>query len=237
MSEHSAAGLGPRAQRLLRRFDRFARSARPALEQHFGSEATAIAREARSEFQRLAGEIPYRGRESDMMFGNIAGPYQILAYVLVLKGRSHPLQAIGAWVGDAVPVPASWVPRWLVRPVLRLALPLLLRRARRSARASQENPQADEFVWEIVEEPGSDLALNIQSCAVCAAYAKHDAMDAVPYVCALDDVMSDALGLGLRRTGTRALGADACDFRYEPGGEPLRLRDQYDLATGTKRPG
>jgi hypothetical protein len=38
--------------------------------------------------------------------------------------------------------------------------------------------------------------------------------------------MSDAFGLGLRRTGTRAVGAERCDFVYEFDGKPLQLRDR-----------
>ena len=34
--------------------------------------------------------------------------------------------------------------------------------------------------------------------------------------------MSEVLGMGLRR-GTRALGADCCDFRFKAGGEPRPL--------------
>ena len=67
------------------------------------------------------------------------------------------------------------------------------------------------------------------SCAVCHAFSKHDAVDVVPYVCAIDDQLSAKLGLGLRRTGTHALGSGCCDFRYKLGGEPLTLRSQYAL--------
>ncbi len=48
-----------------------------------------------------------------------------------------------------------------------------------------------------------------------------------PYMCATDDLVSDQLDQGLRRTGTIALGAHRCDFRYKAGGEPLRLAEQY----------
>lgn len=51
-------------------------------------------------------------------------------------------------------------------------------------------------------------------------------MDLVPYMCATDDVVSDRGGQGLRRTGTIAVGAHQCDFRYKRGGEPLHLAPQ-----------
>jgi hypothetical protein len=52
-------------------------------------------------------------------------------------------------------------------------------------------------------------------------------MDLVPYMCATDDVMSDRGGQGLRRTGTIALGAHECDFRYQRKGEPQHVADLY----------
>ncbi len=69
--------------------------------------------------------------------------------------------------------------------------------------------------------------MNIKSCAICHAFSKYDAMDLVPYMCASDDVVSDRGGQGLRRNGTIALGRHECDFRYERGGEPLRVAEQY----------
>ena len=200
-----------------------------SLERRFGDASAEILREARREYETLADEVPYKGNDFDLMKVNIVGPAQLLAVALVLRRRGHASEAIGVWFEDAFEVPGSWVPRWLIRALFPIVRPLLLRRVRASACASQERRHPDEFLWEVVDEPGSAVAVNIQRCAVCQLYGKHDAMDMVPVICALDDEISDQLGLGLRRTGTRALGADHCDFRYDPGGEPLRLRDQYDI--------
>jgi len=40
-------------------------------------------------------------------------------------------------------------------------------------------------------------------------------------------LVSDWQGQGLRRTGTIALGAHHCDFRYKPDQEPKRVAAQY----------
>ena len=86
-----------------------------------------------------------------------------------------------------------------------------------------------EFKVEMVDGQGKDFAFgyNIRSCAICHLYAQHDAMALVPYMCASDDVVSDQQGQGLRRSGTIALGATQCDFRYQPGGQPRRVADEY----------
>lgn len=236
----SEAALARRRQKLLRGFDRFTRSAERSLEVRFGGSAGAIADEARREFEGLADGIPYKGRDRDLMMQNIVGPTFRLAYVLVLRRRGHSREEIGAWIGESEERPARWLPAawvpaaWrIARPLLR---PLVRRQFRRAAEASQRRNDPDEFVFATVDDPESDLAFDILQCAVCQTFAKHDALDIVPYVCTLDDKFSDALGAGLRRTGTLSLGADRCDFRFAVGAKPLRLREQYDLPTA-KLPG
>ena len=72
-----------------------------------------------------------------------------------------------------------------------------------------------------------DWGMNVKSCAICSSFSKYDAMDLVPYMCASDDVMSDQGEQGLRRTGTIAVGAHQCDFRYKSGGEPQHIAEEY----------
>lgn len=69
--------------------------------------------------------------------------------------------------------------------------------------------------------------MNIKSCAICHLFSQHDAMDLVPYMCASDDVISDKSGQGLMRSGTIALGASHCDFRFKKDGEGRALSGQY----------
>jgi len=98
---------------------------------------------------------------------------------------------------------------------------------RAAAEASQRDTKRGEFMFEIVAEDGFDSGMNILSCGICFEFSKHDAMDLVPYMCATDDVVSDRFDEGLRRTGTIALGAHHCDFRYRKGGQPNRVADNY----------
>lgn len=97
------------------------------------------------------------------------------------------------------------------------------------AKDSQANPQPGEDVIEMVAvDPAKyDYGFNVHSCAISQSAAKHDAMEVVPYMCAVDDVMSEKGNQGLQRTGSIALGASHCDFRYKSGGEPRPLAEQY----------
>lgn len=98
-----------------------------------------------------------------------------------------------------------------------------------SGQASQRKSRPGEFVFEVFlgDRAEYDWGMNIKSCAICHAFSKYGAMDLVPYMCATDDLTSDFGRQGLRRTGTIALGAHQCDFRYKSGGEPLRLVEQF----------
>lgn len=98
-----------------------------------------------------------------------------------------------------------------------------------AAEASQTDAAPGEDVIEFVSGENADFewGYNVKSCAICQAAARDDAMSLVPYFCAVDDVMSDKGNQGLRRTGSLALGASHCDFRYRRGGQPNRLAEQY----------
>lgn len=176
----------------------------------------AAAAEARAAFARLAPEMPYAGRRDHIMFPPAFAVFQWLAVHQVLRDRGVDAHRLGREILKLPPTPRPDYTPEQVQQILA------------DARQSQQSAAANEFVFELLfGEPELDWAMNVTSCAVCHAYARHDAMELVPYLCASDDVESDAGGLGLRRTGTIALGAHRCDFRYKRGGEPLRLAGQY----------
>lgn len=100
----------------------------------------------------------------------------------------------------------------------------------KSKREADESRQLNDnkiFVWETVDAKDEEASgYNVTSCAICHLYGTYDAIDLVPYMCAGDDLVSDAYDQGLRRNGTIALGAQSCDFRFHYGqpGEPLAAR-------------
>jgi hypothetical protein len=99
----------------------------------------------------------------------------------------------------------------------------------RLAEESQINsiPGEDIVEFVVTDRADFDWGYNVKSCAIHQAAAKYDAADLVPYMCAVDDVMSDKGNQGLKRNGSLAVGAQHCDFRYKRGGQPQRLVEQY----------
>jgi len=178
------------------------------------AEVEALAAEAREAFALLADEIPYADRRDHSMFEPAFGVFQWLAVFQAARARGIDAHRLGRSV-LALRLPALPGP----------PPPAILEKFRREAEASQRSGDPSEFVFELVEGDGdeTDWGIDITSCAVCHAFGRHEAMELVPYMCATDDVMSDAADQGLRRSGTIALGSPRCDFRYKQGGEPRRL--------------
>ena len=171
---------------------------------------------ARERFAAMAEELPYRGQPRHVMASSIYGTAAMLAVFEVLREDGISAHTWGAALQELPTGPDA--------PTDERAM----ERMRREAEASQAGAAPNEFVFEMVEGDTPDgYGMNIRSCAVCHLFSGYGAMELVPYMCSLDDVASDAHGQGLRRTGTIALGATHCDFRFRKGGEPLRLAGQY----------
>jgi hypothetical protein len=113
--------------------------------------------------------------------------------------------------------------RRLVSPVLRTLaggafrrLPVLRNTIARMAERSRE---PGGFVMRKLEPgPGELLALDVERCPLAELFAREGAPEVGPLICKLDDVMVEALGVELQRTGTIAAGATRCDFRYRRKG-------------------
>ncbi len=177
------------------------------------SEVDALELDAAKEFETLIDDIPYADRPDHVMAPPVLGAGILLAFYAAARARGCSVHRFGRMIHEAPLPPFSDSP--LAR--------------RRDAAESQTKAAPNEFVFEFLDGDGKELdyGYDVTSCAICHLYAKHDATDLVPYLCALDDKISAAQDSGLRRTGAIALGAHRCDFRYKAGGEPLSLASQY----------
>ena len=177
--------------------------------------------DAAARFERMIPDMAYLDRPKDPMAGSVFWCSASLALCLALKDRGVSVHDYGrALLAQAERGP---VPDGMDSDVSEWMDPL-----QEAAAASQREQRPGEFVFEVLPNgEGFDWGMNVKSCAICHQFSKFDAMDLVPYMCATDDVMSDRLGQGLRRSGTIALGAHQCDFRYQKGGEPARVAERH----------
>lgn len=189
-------------------------------------DAQSAVDEAQGIFDAMIPDMAYVDRRGAAMAFSVFGCSALLALYLALKKRGIDVhqfgQALLEGMATAPPPeaeePSDDQPSRAERFAAFVA----------DGEASLRDGAPGEFVFEVL--PGAargEWGMNIKSCAICHQFAKYDAMDLVPYMCATDDIESDRQGLGLRRHGTIALGAHQCDFRYARGGEPLRVAEQY----------
>lgn len=190
----------------------------------FATETDAVIAEASAIFDEMLPNMAYVDKPEHPLASALFTCGVNLSLYLALKQRGVDVHAFGSAMLTGLtraPIP---VPQESDE-----ALHERLKHFAVLAEASQTNAAPGEDVVEFVSGENAEFewGYNVKSCAICHQAAKYDAMDLVPYFCAVDDVMSDKGNQGLRRTGSLAVGASHCDFRYTRGGEPHRLVEQY----------
>jgi hypothetical protein len=192
----------------------------------FVEDADAIVEQAATIFEEMIPDMAYLEKPDHPMAGAVFACSANLAVYLALRDRGIDAHHFGGAMLSALskaPIPPASEPHSDQSPAERFAQFVEV------ADASQTDARPGEFVYEAIigDRQEFDWGMNITSCAICSAYSKYDAMDLVPYMCATDDVVSDREKQGLRRSGSIAVGASHCDFRYQRSGEPRHLAEQY----------
>lgn len=213
---------------MLRGFDRFARRARLSLIRHYGSEfADSVLSEARVEFQRVLPEIPYIGGRR-----NIFTPVMIVNGWMVALYRA--MAARGKTAEDVIRVCSEvsdeflrMFPSFVLKLAGRLAFnPLARRIFKRQAARSQARAYPEDFVWQVKEGGGDDVALVFEECAVNKFYDRQHLEELKPYCNFFDVTYSRLMGMGINANETIGLGCSSCSLRYKHGREteiPKRL--------------
>jgi hypothetical protein len=82
-----------------------------------------------------------------------------------------------------------------------------------------QNSNKDGFVANIItdkeETYGLGYGIDILECGICKLFKKHGYEKYASILCEVDKLTSGLAGLQLIRTGTIALGAKKCDFRFK----------------------
>ena len=83
--------------------------------------------------------------------------------------------------------------------------------------AEESKTRTGENNWVVDVLPGCDeydLGYDYHECGVCKICRDEGCPELAKYMCRLDFVIADIMGMKLVRTKTLAEGADLCDFRY-----------------------
>ena len=106
---------------------------------------------------------------------------------------------------------------------------------RRWAEKSHKRKYENDWVVDILE--GTDqyeLGYDYHECGICRLCQDEGCFELAKYLCRLDFVLADIIGMDLFRTQTIAEGADFCDFRYKKDKERGMYINEYGNQNGPK---
>lgn len=210
-------------EHLLREFDQVVQRVYPLLQTRYGQPfVDTIVAKARQEYARLIPQLPHIGGKSNRLTQNLIGSAWFLAVYRAMRVQGRPTEEIGKLFLDMYEVWADRYPSW----VLKLQgwytfTPLARWQRNRQAQLSQEKRYPGDWVYHTLPRNGYDLGVDYTECAICKFYQSQGAGELLPYLCQLDYVLSERMGLGLVRTQTLAEGAERCDFRLKHGGKTV----------------
>jgi hypothetical protein len=105
-------------------------------------------------------------------------------------------------------LPAKLINTWLA--------PMLLKRLNKRV---SNNSNKDGFIANIITDKnqtyGLGYGIDILQCGICKLFDRHNYGKYSSILCEVDELTSSLAGLKLVRTGTIALGAKKCDFRFK----------------------
>lgn len=80
---------------------------------------------------------------------------------------------------------------------------------------SHERKYENDWVVDVLDKTDDyDLGYNYYECGICKLCQDEGCFELARYLCRLDFVLADIMGMKLERTKTLADGGDFCDFRY-----------------------
>jgi hypothetical protein len=206
-----------------RTFERFLRSAAPALARHHGQEfADEVVAAARTEYERVLPQVP-----------DIGGARNVFQPVMTVNGwivaLHRAMSARGKQAEDAIRVCQEVFDGWLrrlpdvaLRGIGRAFFSAPMRRyLERQAQRSQERRYAQDFVWRVERGPGGEMALVFDECAVNKWYEAQGVRELKPYCNFADVTYSRLMGMGVDASETIGLGCERCALRYKRGRETV----------------
>ena len=112
MSEVSSEVRVKRRKRLMKAFERRGKGRERILAGRYGADAAAaIAQDAHRAYEDLVDEIPYAGRDRDIMARASIGTYEMLAFYKAMKAHGHSLVDVGTFVEESSAAPLAWAAR------------------------------------------------------------------------------------------------------------------------------
>ena len=222
-TEAQTHGVSSRhTEKLLGKFDRFLKRSNAVLVERYGDEKAAVMRgEMMDEYRRLIPGVPYIGGRRNINDRPMTmAPYALALYRVVVR-YGGSVEDAGELLHLSMRSQLDRIPRVLRHAIGRQRFGRLRKRKlEKAARRSQARRYEGDWVFERIEGDGEtfDFGIDYTEGGIVKYLDAHEADELGPYLCDLDYVMFEAMGIGLHRTKTLAWGCDRCDFRLSKHG-------------------
>ncbi len=211
-----------RTPQLLKGFDKAISHIKPVLITRYGDEANALIQDSRQKYHDLIPQIPYIGDNNPLLDVFFFPASRHLGIYKAFQKYGKTVEEVGRLIYEIGEAEIKAIPG-LVRRVIGVLWFSRWFRGRLKERAalSKEHKYPGGYVVEYVQGDGKDFDYEFDyfECAVLNFYRQQGAVELVPYICAIDEIASELLGWGLRRTMTLAEGGTKCDFQFKKGGK------------------
>ena len=207
-----------RERSMLREFDNAMHRIRPPLVRRYGEAfVSKIAPKIRSEFKRLIPQLPYIGGSGNpLLTFFLVSTAWYLAFYRAIQKQGKDVNELDPLIPD---VYQSWMdsyPAWVLRLGGWLAFTKIARRGlERNSKISQKQRYPGDWLFSFVPKNGHDFGVDYTECGIYKFCQEQNAAELMPYLCSVDFIMSERMGLGLERTMTLAEGNPKCDFRFK----------------------
>jgi len=176
--------------------------------------ADKVTYEIKNEYETIYEEIPYIGGENNPLTSDLVSATMDLAFYLVLKKYGKKLEDIGEIAYKTSEEIFSIHPEAADLATNQKYIPFI----KISAQLSGKREYPQDWVYSFLDgNDDFDYGLDFTECGICKLFHKYDADEFIPYLCAMDIIMSDTAKAGLHRTQTLAEEGNKCDFRYKEG--------------------
>ena len=86
---------------------------------------------------------------------------------------------------------------------------------RQWSKETHEKHYANDWVVDVLEKTDDyEFGFDYTECGVCKLCRDEGCPELAKYLCSLDFMLVEVIGIGLKRTTTLAEGGDRCDFRF-----------------------
>lgn len=194
-----------------------------ALRLNYPEKAAWYIRETESLFDRIRKDLHFASYSKNPMDKRLFISGYFLAVIQLLDREGKSMEEIRKLVigiaSEYVRPKNKWqaflkrLPAKLINT--RLAAVIFKKMDRRISRRSHPDGFRVRVITGKEETLGFGYGVDILECGICKLFARHGFSKYASLLCEVDYITSSLAGLRLVRTGTIAIGADRCDFRFK----------------------